>query len=61
MSNLPPEAKLTYYPNGDYDSLKQALMMEKTKELNNWKNEEILKHGKEMLKILNQPLSKADS
>ena len=61
LSNLPPEAKLTYYPNGDYDSLKQALMMEKTKELNNWKNEEILKHGKEMLKILNQPLSKANS
>lgn len=61
LSNLPPEAKLTYYPNGDYDSLKQALMMEKTKELNNWKNEEILKHGKEMLEILNQPLSKANS
>lgn len=61
LSNLPPEAKLTYYPNGDYDSLKQALMMEKTKELNNWKNEEILKHGKEMIEILNQPLSKANS
>ena len=61
LSNLPPEAKLTYYPNGDYDSLKQALMMEKTKELNNWKNEEILKHGEEMLEILNQPLSKTDS
>ena len=36
-------------------------MMEKTKELNNWKSEEILKHGKEMLEVLNQPLSKADS
>ena len=57
LSNLPPEAKLTYYPNGDYDSLKQALMMEKTKELNNWKAEEILKHGEEMWALLNTPIS----
>ena len=56
LSNLPPEAKLTYYPNGDYDSLKQALMMEKTKELNNWKTEEILKHGEEMWALLNTPI-----
>ena len=56
LSNLPPEAKLTYYPNGDYDSLKQALMMEKTKELNNWKTEEILKHGEEMWMLLNTPI-----
>ncbi|HHE9515048.1 TPA: HNH endonuclease family protein, partial [Haemophilus influenzae 10810] len=61
LSNLTPEAKCSYYKNKNYDSLKQALMMEKTKELNNWKNEEILKHGEEMLEILNQPLSKADS
>ena len=60
LSNLTPEAKCTYYQDKNYDSLKQALMMEKTKELNNWKNEEILKHGEEMLEILNQPLSKAD-
>ena len=57
LSNLPPEAKLTYYPNGDYDSLKQALMMEKTKELNNWKAEEILKHGEDMWALLNTPIS----
>ena len=57
LSNLPPEAKLTYYPNGDYDSLKQALMMEKTKEFNKWKAEEILEHGKEMLVLLNTPIS----
>ena len=57
LSNLPPEAKLTYYPNGDYDSLKQALMMEKTKEFNKWKSEEILEHGKEMLVLLNTPIS----
>ena len=57
LSNLPPEAKLTYYPNGDYDSLKQALMMEKTKEFNKWKAEEILEHGKEMLILLNTPVS----
>ena len=56
LSNLPPEAKLTYYPNGDYDSLKQALMMEKTKELNNWKAEEILKHGEDMWALLNTPI-----
>jgi len=61
LSNLTPEAKCTYYQDENYDSLKQALMMEKTKELNNWKNEEILKHGEEMLEILNQPLSKTDS
>ena len=58
LSNLPPEAKLTYYPNGDYDSLKQALMMEKTKELNNWKAEEILKHGEDMWALLNTPIPK---
>ena len=61
LSKLTPEAKSTYYQDKNYDSLKQALMMEKTKELNNWKNEEILKHGEEMLEILNQPLSKTDS
>ena len=58
LSNLPPEAKLTYYPNGDYDSLKQALMMEKTKEFKKWKTKEILEHGKEMCTLLNTPISK---
>lgn len=61
LSNLTPVAKCTYYQDKNYDSLKQALMMEKTQELNNWKAEEILKHGEEMLEILNQPLSKANS
>ena len=56
LSNLTPEAKCTYYQDENYDSLKQALMMEKTKELNNWKTEEILKHGEEMWMLLNTPI-----
>ena len=56
LSNLTPEAKCSYYKNKNYDSLKQALMMEKTKELNNWKTEEILKHGEEMWALLNTPI-----
>ncbi|MCQ1858216.1 DUF262 domain-containing HNH endonuclease family protein [Haemophilus sputorum] len=56
LSNLTPEAKCTYYQDKNYDSLKQALMMEKTKELNNWKTEEILKHGEEMWALLNTPI-----
>lgn len=32
-------------------------MMEKTKEFNKWKAEEILEHGKEMLVLLNTPVS----
>ena len=57
LSNLTPKAKCSYYEkNENYDSLKQALMMEKTKELNNWKAEEILKHGEEMWALLNTPI-----
>lgn len=58
LSNLTPKAKCSYYEkNENYDSLKQAIMMSYDK----WEENEIKEHGKEMLKILNQPLSKADS
>ena len=57
LSNLPPNAKKSYYPKGDYDSLKQAIMMSYDK----WGEDEIKVHGEKMLTILNQPLSKADS
>ena len=57
LSNLPPNAKKSYYPKGDYDSLKQAIMMSYDK----WTEVEIKEHGEEMLEILNQPLSKTDS
>lgn len=56
LSNLPPNAKKSYYPKGDYDSLKQAIMMSYDK----WTEVEIKEHGEEMLEILNQPLSKTD-
>jgi hypothetical protein len=56
LSNLPPNAKKSYYPKGDYDSLKQAIMMSYDK----WAEVEIKEHGEEMLEILNQPLSKTD-
>lgn len=57
LSNLPPNAKKSYYPKGDYDSLKQAIMMSHDK----WGEDEIKVHGEKMLTILNQPLSKTDS
>ena len=57
LSNLPPNAKKSYYPKGDYDSLKQAIMMSYDK----WTEVEIKEHGEEMLEILNQSLSKANS
>ena len=57
LSNLPPNAKKSYYPKGDYDSLKQAIMMSYDK----WTEVEIKEHGEKMLTILNQPLSKTDS
>ncbi|MGP1627605.1 MAG: DUF262 domain-containing protein [Aggregatibacter segnis] len=57
LSNLPPNAKKSYYPKGDYDSLKQAIMMSYDK----WGEDEIKVHGEKMLTILNQPLSKTDS
>ena len=57
LSNLPPNAKKSYYPKGDYDSLKQAIMMSYDK----WGEDEIKVHGEKMLEILNQSLSKTDS
>lgn len=57
LSNLPPNAKKSYYPKGDYDSLKQAIMMSYDK----WGEDEIKVHGEKMLTILNQSLSKTDS
>ena len=58
LSNLTPKAKCSYYEkNENYDSLKQAIMMSYDK----WEEKEIKEHGEDMLKILNQPLSKADS
>lgn len=56
LGNSSPEEKKKHYRNNEYDSLKQAIMMN----YNEWTEREIEEHGKEMLKILNQPLSKAD-
>ncbi len=58
LNNLPPEAKRNLYKESEsYDSLKQAIMMSYDK----WEEKEIKEHGEEMLEILNQSLSKADS
>ena len=57
LSNLTPEAKCTYYQDKNYDSLKQAIMMSHDK----WEEKEIKEHGEDMLEILNQSLSKANS
>ena len=57
LGNSSPEEKKKHYRNNEYDSLKQAIMMS----YNEWTEREIENHGKEMLKVLNQPLSNADS
>ena len=57
LGNSSPEEKKKHYSNNEYDSLKQAIMMS----YNEWTEREIENHGKEMLKVLNQPLSNADS
>nr|WP_311461389.1 DUF262 domain-containing HNH endonuclease family protein [uncultured Aggregatibacter sp.] len=57
LGNSSPEEKKKHYRNNEYDSLKQAIMMN----YNEWTEREIEEHGKEMLEILNQPLSKANS
>lgn len=57
LGNSSPEEKKKHYRNNEYDSLKQAIMMN----YNEWTEREIKEHGEEMLKILNQPLSKTDS
>lgn len=48
LSNSLPRAKKEHYINNDIDSIKQAIMMS----YNNWGEEEIKKHGKEMKKLL---------
>ena len=50
LNNHPPKSKKAYYPNNQYDSLKQHIMMEKADE---WNEETIKEHYIEMLKILN--------
>lgn len=57
LGNSSPEEKKKHYTNNEYDSLKQAIMMSYDK----WTEVEIKEHGEEMLEILNQPLSKANS
>ena len=57
LGNSSPEEKKKHYRNNEYDSLKQAIMMN----YNEWTEREIEEHGEEMLEILNQPLSKTDS
>ena len=50
LNNHPPKSKKAYYPNNQYDSLKQHIMMEKADE---WNEETIKKHYEEMLEKLN--------
>ncbi len=57
LGNSSPEEKKKHYTNNEYDSLKQAIMMSYDK----WTEVEIKEHGEEMLEILNQSLSKANS
>lgn len=52
LSNNTPTAKKDYYINNDIDSIKQAIMMS----YNNWGEEEIKKHGKEIKKLLKSQL-----
>lgn len=52
LSNSLPRAKKEHYINNDIDSIKQAIMMS----YNNWGEEEIKKHGKEMKKLLKSQL-----
>lgn len=53
LSNHTPEAKKDYYKSNDYDSLKQQIMMS----YDSWNKENIEKHSKEMLDILNKKSS----
>ena len=52
LSNYSPDAKKEHYLNKDIDSVKQAIMMS----YNNWGEEEIKKHGKEIKKLLKSQL-----
>lgn len=53
LSNHTPEAKKDYYKSNDYDSLKQQIMMS----YESWNKEDIEKHSKEMVDILNKKSS----
>ena len=57
LGNSSPEEKKKHYRNNEYDSLKQAIMMN----YKEWTEREIKEHGEKMIEILNQPLSKTDS
>ena len=52
LNNHPPISKKAYYPNEQYDSLKQHIMMERADEWTKNPKEEILNHQEEMIKIL---------
>jgi hypothetical protein len=49
LNNHPPRSKLSYYPNKQYDSLKQHIMMEKA---DDWNEDSIVEHKTAMLKVL---------
>ena len=49
LNNHPPKSKKSYYPNNQYDSLKQHIMMENA---DNWNEDSIKDHREKMLKIL---------
>lgn len=49
LNNHPPLSKKAYYPNNQYDSLKQHKMM---KNAEGWNIDSIIKHKNEMLSIL---------
>jgi len=54
LNNHPPRSKKSYYPNNQYDSLKQHIMM---KNADNWNENSIENHKNEMLKILCEDLN----
>lgn len=51
LSNLPPEAKRSLYPNGTFDSPKQRLMLDEL-EKTEWNEEAILRHDRAMKDLL---------
>ena len=51
LNNHPPQSKLSYYPNNQYDSLKQHIMMKEMEKAKIWNEKTIKKHRRDMLKI----------
>lgn len=51
LSNLPPEAKRSLYPNGAFDSPKQRLMLDEL-EKSEWNDEAIRRHDLKMKELL---------